>query len=237
MEGYKKKLCLYNIHNINVAAVVVFVVTFLVGFLISALAVKAPFVVTGHVAGDAGLAVGLVIVGVVLHEGLHALGAIMFGKARKDDIKFGAKWKEGVFYCHVDKPIPLKAYRGMLILPLAVTLVAFALVVAFGGTCLLVALSLLVAGASGDVAMFVGSWKEKDKNRLVLDHPDTTAYYLLYTEDEDADVLSEEEEKEIIEKQKKEGGAKMGVKIALIALFIALFALALFVVALIMKFI
>ena len=236
MDGYRKKLRIYNIGKINVAAVAAFFCLFLAGIALSAFCAKAPYVVTGHIAGDAGLAVGLVIVGVVAHEALHGLGAMLFGKVKKGDIHFGANLRSGVFYCHVGTPVTMKAYKAMLILPLLVTLIPYALVIAFGGTCLLAAFSMLLAGCAGDVAMTIGLCREKEKNRLVSDHPDTTAYYVLVPEEEaDFDELTEEEEKAIIEDNRKNGGVKLGIKIILIAIFLALFALCTYVVALVMR--
>ena len=234
----KKLLRIFNIGKINVAAVAAFFCVFIAGLCLSAFCAKAPYVVTGHIAGDAGLAVGLVIVGVAAHEALHALGAVLFGRVKKEDIRFGANIRGGVFFCHVKTPVTVKAYMGMLALPLLVTLIPYALVIAFGGTCLLAAFSLLLAGCAGDVAMLIGLCKEKDKTRKVLDHPDTTAYYVLVPEEEaDFTELTAEEEKELIENDRKNGGVKLGIKIILIAIFLALFALCTYLIALIMRFV
>ena len=239
MEGYKKKLRVFGIGKINVCAVTVFFVLLIIGLSVNFWGTKAEFLATGSVAGDVGLSVALVLVGVILHEGLHALAAIVFGKCKKEDIEFGVKLKEGLFYCHCKKPVDGKAYCAILIIPLIVTgIIPFIVCMITGGLMQTAIFALMTAGASGDVVMLCGVLKNKDTERKIIDHPDATAYYALYPENdlpEGFSETSEEEEKEILSSAELKDGKKLGIKILLIALFIALTALVLFLIGLFME--
>lgn len=239
MEGYRKKLRVFNLGKINVLAVVLFFVFALSGLAINLFAAKSPYLATGSVAGDIGLSVGLIAVGLFVHEGIHGLAAIVFGKAKKGEVAFGFKIKDGLLYCHCKKPLEGKAYFVMLILPLIVTgIIPFAICVALGGLMQICVFSLMIAGAAGDIAMACGVIKNGDTERTVLDHPDMTAYYALYPENDLPDGFSEtteEEEKEILSSDGIRDGKKLGMKILLIALFVALTVLGLFVIGLFME--
>lgn len=239
MEGYKKKLKLYNVEKISVFSALTFFIVYIVALVLHLAAIKGVSLATGKVWGDVLLAVAVIVVGIVVHELTHALSAILFGKASVKDIKLGADLKQGLFYCHCTKPITVNAYRVMLLVPVIVTgIVPFVVCLFYGGLILQAAFAMLIAGGVGDVVMFCGLLREKDGKRLVLDHPKTTAYYLLYApeEFEDEEMTEEEEERAIADFRTK-GAKSMGVKILLIAIFLALTVLAIYVIALIMQFV
>ena len=105
MEGYKKKLRVFGIGKINVCAVTVFFVLLIIGLSVNFWGTKAEFLATGSVAGDVGLSVALVLVGVILHEGLHALAAIVFGNAKKKILNSVLKSKKVCFIVIVKNPL------------------------------------------------------------------------------------------------------------------------------------
>ena len=236
----KKRLEVINVKKTNVAAVALFFVIFLVGTALSQLAIHGKAIVLGKVYWDAILAVGVVAVGVVVHELLHALCAILFGKAKKQDIKFGCSVKQGLFYCYCQKDVTRNAYLLMLVLPVVLTgIIPLVISVFFGGLPLLAAFSLLTVGGIGDIAMFIRTLTV-DKKAMIRDHAETTAFHVVYNVGEEPEGFTEttpEEEKAMMDAIEKKGAESMGVKILLIAIFVALVALSLFVLALVMKFI
>lgn len=244
MEGYKKQLKVYNIKLINNIAVVIFFAAFIIGVVINFVATDSPYLATGKVWGDMLLSVGLIAVGVFVHEGIHALAALIFGKTGGENVVFGIKPKEGLLFCHCKAPITINAYRIMLISPFIITAVIPYIVTIFcGGLMLIAVFSMLLSGAAGDLVMFFGLAKIKDgKNRLVLDHPDTVGYYLLYKEEEFPEGVSEmteEEEKAYVENSKNPVAERtrkgMMLKILGIGIFCALVIVGLYVIALMMK--
>ncbi len=240
MDEKKKILRYYDAGKLGVIGTAVFFVMLVFGFSVNLFGAKTPYIVTGRVAGDVGLSVGLVVVGVIIHELLHGLGAVIFGKCGKGDVSFGVNLKEGIAFCHVKKPLSGKAYCGMLVLPIIVTgIIPYAICVATGGLMEIAAFSMLIAGGTGDVMMLIGVIKNKDTKRELLDHASAPAYYVLMTEEElvacGLEETTDEKEKEIIEKSKSVEGTKLGIKIALIAMFVAVTVLGLFLLALFMK--
>ena len=57
----------------------------------------------------------------VVHEALHALGMVRFGKVSWHDIRFGFMWRALMPYCHCAVPLSMHACRRMALLPLWVT--------------------------------------------------------------------------------------------------------------------
>ena len=237
MEGYKKKLKIHSIGKVSVIATALSFVAYIGAVVLNVAVLHGKKIVTGVVWGDVVLTVCLIAVGVVLHELIHGVFAVLVGKRKFSDLKFGVKLKDGFFYCYCKEPVTLLAYRLMLIMPLIITgLIPYVITLFFGGLIVPAAFSMLIAGAANDLAMFFGLIKEKDGKRL--DHPDAPACYLLYKEEEwDGQELTEEEEKKVIKDAKNEGTASLGIVILLIAIFLSLVVLGLYAVALVMQFI
>jgi hypothetical protein len=57
---------------------------------------------------------------VPVHESLHAIGLMTFGKVPWRDIRFGVVWRALMPYCHCTVPITIRAYRRMALTPLVV---------------------------------------------------------------------------------------------------------------------
>ena len=110
------------------------------------------------------------VVSVPLHEGLHALGMLATG-AQSSDIKFGARLLHGVVYVHCGVPMPLSAYRIVLLLPVVVTGVAPAVWgIVTGNGWVATYAYLMIVSAIGDLEMY---WRLRGwpGGALVRDHP------------------------------------------------------------------
>jgi len=141
--------------------------------------------------------VGYIIL-MFLHEGIHAIGFIVFGKAKKEDVSFGVIIKQGMIYCTTKKPLLASAYKISVILPLIITgLIPLIVVIISGHFNYIFLFSLLVSGAAGDITMF-NRIKRLNKNQLILDHPKAPAYYLMYEKGQEPagfkEVTAKEEE-------------------------------------------
>ena len=181
--NYKKQLIKFDVGKISLLSVLLFVVPCIPAMLINGLWLKRPFLLTSAFYWDLLIILGVFLVGLIVHEGIHALCAMWFGKVKKEDLAFGANMKQLMLYCHVKTPLRVGAYRLMLLPPMIVTGVIPLIVSAFFGNMFLIfAFALLVSGGAGDLIMFV-SLRKYDKDQLILDHPSAPAYYLLYPED------------------------------------------------------
>ncbi|MFP7492888.1 DUF3267 domain-containing protein [Terribacillus saccharophilus] len=127
-----------------------------------------------------GLVFMITIIGIVLHEFLHGVGFMVFGKVKLNQVKYGFSWKYGAAYAHCMVPIKLTAYRAALLLPVIVTgLFPLLFSYIFGSGILLVVSVILTAGGIGDWLIF-RSLKKYDASQSVMDHP-TEVGYFIYT--------------------------------------------------------
>src|SRR5699024_4411392 len=111
------------------------------------------------------------LLGIILHEALHAFGFILFGEAKMTEIKFGIMWKYIAPYAHCKVPLTIKAYRIALLLPVILTVIIPLILALIIGNGLLLFISvLLTAGGIGDWIIF-RRIKTFPGNALLEDHP------------------------------------------------------------------
>ena len=127
---------------------------------------------------DRWMFIGSVVLLIAVHEALHAVAALQWGKVPFNSIRFGANWKFAAFYCHCDRPLTIRVHRIVLIFPLIVTTLAAGLLfwldpaiwslLLFSGT---------VSVCSGDIMIFL-KLRRYGKNDLVQDHPSEPGCYI-----------------------------------------------------------
>lgn len=61
------------------------------------------------------------LVGIIIHELLHIVAMLLFGRVPLRSITWGHRLREGVLYVHSSEPMSAGAYRGVLVLPGIVT--------------------------------------------------------------------------------------------------------------------
>ena len=242
--NYKKQLVKFSVNKISLLSVLLFAAPCAVALVVNLVWMKRPFLLTSAFYWDLLVILSIFLVGLVSHEGIHALCAMWFGKVKPSDIAFGANMRQLMLYCHVKTPLSARQYRLMLLPPVIVTGLIPLVISAFLGNVFLVfVFSLLVSGGAGDFVMFF-SLRKLPSDRLVLDHPDAPAYYIVYPEDDLPDDFSEvtpEEEEELLRMMNgKENGSTGGksnlLKILAVLLFSILTVLGVFAVAYIMKY-
>lgn len=115
-----------------------------------------------------------------LHEGIHAVSFILFGKAKLKNITFGGNILNGMLYCTCDKPLSRTAYLASILMPTVFTLLGGIAVAVFcRNICWHLAMCVMLSGTAGDLTM-ASSVIRLDKDTLILDHPKVPAYYTLY---------------------------------------------------------
>lgn len=112
-----------------------------------------------------------ILIGVIFHEALHAIGFIIFGKAKLKDIKFGVIWKHITPYAHCKVPLKVNAYRIALLLPVILTGIIPLIIALSIGNGLLFSVSVfLIAGGLGDWIIF-RKLEKYPHTSLIADHP------------------------------------------------------------------
>jgi hypothetical protein len=111
------------------------------------------------------------IILLVVHEALHAVGLCVFARVSWSDVRFGVMWRALMPYCHCTVPIPVGAYRRMALLPLWITGAAsFIALVTFPTDGLGILAGVAVAACVGDVWM-VAKLRRFADDLLVQDSP------------------------------------------------------------------
>lgn len=241
---YKKELKIFNLNKIASLSILLFAVCFVAGALVNLLAFRRPLLLTDKVYWDIIITLVLMTGGVVVHEGIHALGAMIFGKCKKENISFGFIPRQLMFYCHAEAPMKASAYKTMLLLPVIITgFIPFVLSVCLGNIFLVVAFAMLISGGAGDLIM-AASLRKIPASALLLDHPKAPAYYLLYKSDalpENFNEVTPEQEEALLKSMREKPlsdssrGRNNLLKILAIFIFLAFVVTAVFLIALLMK--
>lgn len=240
---YKKQLVKFDIGKINTLSLILFILPFAAASAVNILALKRPLLLTNAFYWDILIVIAIFIVGLVCHEGLHALGGIIFGRVNPKDIKFGIIPKQFMLYCHIKTPLKVISYQALLLLPVIVTgIIPLIISMIFGNIFLTLVFAALVSGGAGDILMFISLLKQ-DKNQLIIDHEEAPAYYLVYPADnlpDDFTEVTEEQEKELRDAMQntpkdKSGGRSNLIKILCVLLFLACTVFAVLAIAYLMK--
>lgn len=121
--------------------------------------------------------IGYVIL-IVLHEGFHLLGFILFGKAKLHELDYGINLKLGVAYATTKKPLLNKEMKKALLLPFWTTGVIPTVIGFMLGSNLIVLLGAwLIAGAIGDFYMYK-ELRKYPKDCFVKDDPQLPKLYV-----------------------------------------------------------
>ncbi len=122
-------------------------------------------------ATDLRIAIPVLLVSVVLHEGLHAIGFLTFGRASRQAVRVGFQRRTLTPYASCTAPINARAYRATALLPGAVLgalPVLLGWLLGSGGMVLYGWAMLAMAG--GDLAA-VWAIRDVPSGVPVLDHP------------------------------------------------------------------
>jgi hypothetical protein len=117
------------------------------------------------------------VIGVPLHEVLHGLGWVFFGKRSLKHLRFGVQWKVLTPYAHLRVPIRARAYRIGAALPALLLGLLPYLVGLAAGEGWFTALGLLYLFAAGGDLLVLWLLRKVDGKALVEDHPSRAGCY------------------------------------------------------------
>ncbi len=119
------------------------------------------------------------ILGAFLHEVLHAVGFLIFGKLKPSQVKIGIIWKYITPYAHCKIPLKASVYRIALILP-AILLGIIPSIIALisGKSWLIIYGTLFTILAGGDILVFF-IIRKVGNNELVKDHPQRCGCHII----------------------------------------------------------
>ena len=115
--------------------------------------------------------IGVTFVSIAVHELVHALTAVWYGRIPWQTVKFGVDWKTMTPYFH--NPLPMKArhYRVVVVMPLLVMgLLPYAIALLTDNLWLLVFGVFFTVAAAGDL-MILWLMRHLSPDEQVQDHP------------------------------------------------------------------
>ncbi len=113
----------------------------------------------------------VIILGTCLHEILHGLSFLIFGKLFLKQIKIGFQWKTITPYAHCKVPITAGVYRIALIMPALLMGIIPSIIALITGTGWLMIYGIFfIIVACGDL-LVVWIIRKAKHNQLVQDHP------------------------------------------------------------------
>lgn len=122
------------------------------------------------------------LIGVPLHEFLHAVGWVYFGKKSFKEIKFGFQWKTITPYAHLTVPVQAWGYRMGTVLPGLILGLLPYLLGLVSGNGWLAALGLFFVFAAGGDLLALWVIRMVKNQTLVIDHPSQVGCLLLESE-------------------------------------------------------
>ncbi|CAN5766791.1 hypothetical protein BH23ACT11_BH23ACT11_14090 [soil metagenome] len=124
------------------------------------------------------VALGLVVVGVLVHEALHGLSAAYFSGKPLETIKFGFQLKTLTPYAHIREPILARAYRLGTAAPGVVLGLVPSVIGLISGSGSAMLFGLFFTFAAGGDALILWLIRGVRGDTLVEDHPTNAGCYV-----------------------------------------------------------
>ncbi len=172
-DGYEAEDATVSILKANLLSLVTalpFAALFIVLFLVQC----SPQIIVAEMthSGRIFWLLGLVLLSIPVHEGLHGLGWMFSCERGWKSIQFGVMWSQLTPYCHCREALSIKRYAAGLLLPffvLGVLPCIFADFVCSPFWLLFGAFNLLLAGGDTTIACIL--LKYSGRSVKILDHP------------------------------------------------------------------
>lgn len=120
-----------------------------------------------------------VILGIIIHELIHAIIFGLFSKNRFKSIQFGFKKEPLLFYVHCKERINLWPFRTGLIMPGLILGLVPTLIGLLSGNILLTIYGIIfTSGAAGDIMVFLAT-KGLNRSQKVKDLPDQIGFEVI----------------------------------------------------------
>ncbi len=123
--------------------------------------------------------ISVLLLGIVVHELLHAIGWVFFGHKSFSSVKFGLQWKTFTPYAHLKEPVEVNAYRISGLLPgliLGILVYLLSLVLRDGNLFLL---GMVHTAAAGGDFLILWLIRNVKAGMQVEDHPTNAGCYVI----------------------------------------------------------
>lgn len=120
-----------------------------------------------------------VLLGIVIHELIHGLSWVVFGRKPFSSIKFGFQWKTFTPYAHLKEPVEINAYRLGAFLPGFILGILPYILSLVTGNADLFWFSLVHTSAAGGDWLVLWLLRKVKAGVQVEDHPTNAGCYVL----------------------------------------------------------
>jgi hypothetical protein len=121
---------------------------------------------------------GILILGIIVHELIHGITWAQFAKSGFKSIRFGILWKMLTPYCHCKEPLKVRQYIIGAITPAIILgLIPSLLAIIIGHLGLLIFGMLFTMAAGGDF-LIINLIRKENIDDLVQDHPSEAGCYI-----------------------------------------------------------
>lgn len=121
----------------------------------------------------------ITIVGIIIHEAIHAVFFSLFLRSKFQGVKFGFNKEHGIPYVHILEPISVLGFRIGAIMPLVILGIFPAVLGLYSGSFALTVFgALFIISASGDLLLISKTWG-LSKDTKVKDLSDKIGFEVL----------------------------------------------------------
>ncbi len=121
---------------------------------------------------------GVLILGIIIHELIHGIFFAMYAKQGLKSIKFGVLWNMLTPYCHCKEPLKVKHYMVGGIMPAIILGIIPSLVAIIIGNLPLLLFGILFTVAAAGDFLIINLIRKENKSDLVQDHPSEAGCYI-----------------------------------------------------------
>jgi hypothetical protein len=122
--------------------------------------------------------IGILILGIIVHELIHGITWAKFADNGFKSIKFGVLWKMLTPYCHCKEPLTVRQYTIGAIAPAIILGFLPAIIAILTGNLGLLIFGIFFTMAAGGDFLIVNMISKENKDDLVQDHPSEAGCYI-----------------------------------------------------------
>ncbi len=112
------------------------------------------------------------LIGVVIHELIHGIFAIIFSKQGMKSVKFGISWKFLTPYCHCKEALLVKDYRIVVLAPLIILGIIPTIIGLVTGHNFIYSFGIIFILAAGGDLLIIWKIRNESSNSFALDCSD-----------------------------------------------------------------
>ena len=128
---------------------------------------------------NAAILIIAVLLGIVIHELIHGISWVIFGRKPFSSIKFGVQWQTLTPYAHLTEPVEVNAYRIGAFMPgFVLGILTYLLSLLFGDGNLFW-FSLVHTSAAGGDWLILWLLRQVKAGTQVEDHPTNAGCYVI----------------------------------------------------------